>query len=469
MGSEAYGLIGFFTMLQSWFALLDLGLTPTVGRETARFRAGSVTVLQYRQLFRALSFIFVFIAIVGGGGLLLSAGYLSKTWLSFSKLTEHEVLFAVRTIAICVALRWVGGLFRGVISGAECLVWLSCFNAVIASLRFVLVFLSMWLYGFTPTVFFVHQFFVALIEMLGLLVMTRKLLPKLTNHKEHIGYSFSPIKSFIKFSLSIAFTSAVWVMVTQTDKLVLSGILPLAEYGHFSLAVIVAGGILVLSGPVSSALMPRMASLHAKNNNNELIELYRKSTRFVAVITGPVSITMALCAQPLLYAWTGDSSLAEESAVILSLYSLGNGFLVMGAFPYYLQYAKGNVKYHVIGNLITLIFLVPSLILSATFYGGVGAGVVWLAINAFFTLGWVTYVHYRLEPGLQWVWLFKDWLKICIPAAVTAYLIDNLLSFDGGRLEILLKIASVGLGTLLIALLCSGYLCTAIHRIKRGG
>ncbi len=33
MGAEAYGLVGFFTMLQAWFAVLDLGLTPTIGRE----------------------------------------------------------------------------------------------------------------------------------------------------------------------------------------------------------------------------------------------------------------------------------------------------------------------------------------------------------------------------------------------------------------------------------------------------
>lgn len=40
MGAEAYGLVGFFTMLQAWFNLLDIGLTPTVARETARFHGG---------------------------------------------------------------------------------------------------------------------------------------------------------------------------------------------------------------------------------------------------------------------------------------------------------------------------------------------------------------------------------------------------------------------------------------------
>jgi len=47
MGAEAYGLVGFFTMLQAWFGLLDLGLTPTIARETARYRGGSMSGLQY--------------------------------------------------------------------------------------------------------------------------------------------------------------------------------------------------------------------------------------------------------------------------------------------------------------------------------------------------------------------------------------------------------------------------------------
>jgi O-antigen/teichoic acid export membrane protein len=54
MGSEAYGLIGFFAMLQAWFGILDLGLTPTIGRETARYRAGVLPALAFRQLYRAL-------------------------------------------------------------------------------------------------------------------------------------------------------------------------------------------------------------------------------------------------------------------------------------------------------------------------------------------------------------------------------------------------------------------------------
>src|SRR5690606_31139561 len=157
------------------------------------------------------------------------------------------------------------------------------------------------------------------------------------------------------FAMTIAFTSSVWVLVTQTDKLILSGILPLSEYGYFTLAVLVASGIMILSTPVSNVIMPRMARLHAEGRYQEMLAVYRNATQLITIIAGSVAITIAICAEPLLYAWTGDPVIASEAAPILYLYALGNSILVVAAFPYYLQYAIGRLRYHLIGNLIMVL------------------------------------------------------------------------------------------------------------------
>ncbi|MCZ2339107.1 MAG: oligosaccharide flippase family protein [Chitinophagales bacterium] len=117
-----------------------------------------------------------------------------------------------------------------------------------------------------------------------------------------MGWSFKSVQPLLKFALTIAFTSSVWVLVTQTDKLILSGILPLSEYGYFTLAVLVASGIMVVSGPISIAIMPRMARLHAEGKHQELIQIYRNATQLVAVIAGSATIIITLYAKPLLYA-----------------------------------------------------------------------------------------------------------------------------------------------------------------------
>ena len=78
MGAEAYGLVGFFAMLQGLFNLLDFGLTPTISRQTAQYNAGVENALNFRRLFRALSLIFLVIAILGGGALYLLDNYIAR-------------------------------------------------------------------------------------------------------------------------------------------------------------------------------------------------------------------------------------------------------------------------------------------------------------------------------------------------------------------------------------------------------
>lgn len=429
MGAESYGLVGFFTMLQAWFALLDLGLTPTIARETARYHGGSMPALRYRQLFRALSTIFVSIAVIGGMALWLLAEPIAYKWLQVETLSMYMVVVAVQIMAASVALRWLSGLYRGVITGSERLVWLSGFNAIIATLRFPAVLITMWQYGFTPTVFFWHQLAVAIVEVLGLYLMSNKLKPVFPK-SEIIGWSIQPVKPVLKFALTIAFTSSVWVLVTQTDKLILSGILPLAEYGFFTLAVLVASGVMILSAPVSTVIMPRMARLHAEGKHDEMIQVYRNATQLVSVVAGSASLTIAFFAEPLLYAWTGDKEIASNAAPILTLYVLGNGVLAVSAFPYYLQYALGNLRYHLIGNLVTVVTLIPTIIWAASEHGGVGAGWAWLSINSLYLILWVGYVHHKLQPGVHVGWLSKDILGIYVPVILLLFLASAYMSYQ---------------------------------------
>lgn len=433
MGAEAYGLVGFFAMLQAWFSLLDMGLTPTISRETARYNGGSTSALAYRQLLRALTLIFCCIALLGGSVLWFLAGVIAKNWLIVESLSLHEVKFSLQVMAISIALRWMSGIYRGIVSGSEKLVWLSGFNVLIATMRFILIFMSMWIYGFTPTVFFIHQLFVSVIELVCLFLMGNRLTPDKKSIKYNIGWSFQPVKQVLKFSLTIAFTSSVWVLATQVDKLILSGILPLDEYGFFTLAVLVASGILILSGPISLSIMPRMSRLYAEGSIEKMLDIYRQSTQLVTVIAGTVSLILIFFAESLLAIWTGDKVLAQKASKILVLYVIGNLFLVLSAFPYYLQYAKGNLHYHLYGNIGMAGLLIPSIVYFSQQYGGVGAGWVWLTVNAFFFFIWASFIHSKLSPTITLKWLLNDILLLIMPTASVIWILSKLVSLEAYR------------------------------------
>jgi O-antigen/teichoic acid export membrane protein len=449
MGAEAYGLVGFFSMLQAWFNLLDMGLTPTMARETARYRGGALDALFFRRLVRALEGIFLAIALLGGGVLLLLSDQIASHWLIAKQISHLEVLRSIQMMAGTISLRWMSGLYRGQISGSERLVWLSGYNTVIATLRFVGVLSVLAFVSAEPTAFFAYQFCIASVELGGLMFMSYRLLPPIPVG-ERVQWSWGPLKPVLKFSLTIAFTSSAWVMVTQTDKLVLSKVLPLAEYGYFTLAVLVASGIMVVSGPVSGAIMPRMAKLEAEGNHVGLIQIYRQSTQMVAIIAGSAAVTVSLFAEPLLLAWTGNKLLAHQAAPVLILYAIGNGILAISAFPYYLQYAKGNLRLHLIGNVGFVFFLIPTVIWAANQYGSVGAGLTWLGMNCIYFILWVPLVHHKVVPGLNAKWFFHDVAPIVTAVCCAGYLFLRILPPLTSRWEQICVLLGVGVAVMLV-------------------
>ena len=118
LGAEAYGLVGFFTMLQAWFMMLDLGLSPTLSRETARYRGGALAAPDFRALTRFLELLFLAIALVGGAVLFLGAGFIAAHWLNTSRLAPHEIERSLQIIAVIIAMRWMAGLYRSVTAGS---------------------------------------------------------------------------------------------------------------------------------------------------------------------------------------------------------------------------------------------------------------------------------------------------------------------------------------------------------------
>jgi O-antigen/teichoic acid export membrane protein len=463
MGAEAYGLVGFFAMLQAWFTLLDIGLTPTMARETARFRGGATDALNYRRLVRALEGVFLLVALVGGAAMFAASGYIARDWLQASHLPISEVQTAIQLMAIIIAMRWMCGLYRGAISGSERLVWLGGYNSMIATLRFVGVLPVLMFVGVTPTIFFSFQFVVAILELAGLLIFAYRLFPDIPKGMK-LHWDWAPLKPVLKFSLTIAFTSSVWVLVTQTDKLVLSKILPLAEYGYFTLAVLVASGIMVISGPVSSAIMPRMTKLEAEGDHAGLIRVYRQATQLVAVIAGAASITVAFCAEPLLWAWTGDRFLAQQAAPVLILYALGNGILAVTAFPYYLQYAKGDLRLHLIGNAIFVLLLIPAVIWAAIQHGGMGAGWVWVVMNLLTFIAWLPLVHHKFVPGLNYKWYGKDILPIIVPIMLSGYGLRHLMQSNGSRWLQFTEVLVFG-----VVMLAVGFAASSVIRKRISG
>jgi O-antigen/teichoic acid export membrane protein len=256
-------------------------------------------------------------------------------------------------------------------------------------------------------VFFSYALIIAVLELVVSVVKTYVLLPRLEQPLP-LRFDVKPLFPILRFSVSISFLSVVWVLVTQVDKLILSKLLNLSEYGLFTLAAAAASGLMVLANPISNAVQPRFARLHAEGNETELIALYRKATQFVSIMVFPVAMVLVFFAKPVIWIWTNDPGVADKIAAVFALYVLGNALLAIAAFAYYLQFAKGDMRLNLYGNVLFLVVQVPSTALATVKYGMIGAGCAWLIARAMFLLLWVPIVHRRFAKGIHLKWLVHD-------------------------------------------------------------
>src|SRR3990172_3984222 len=106
MGMEAYGLIGFYFMLQGVLQILDLGLSPTMNREMARYSVLPGKTGEARDFVRTLEVGYWAIGILIGCAVWYTAPYIASHWIKAGTILTLEERRAVPIIGALAALQW---------------------------------------------------------------------------------------------------------------------------------------------------------------------------------------------------------------------------------------------------------------------------------------------------------------------------------------------------------------------------
>lgn len=436
LGAEAYGLVGFFTVLMSWMVLLDMGLSTTLARETAKLKDKLNGLFELKKMTLSIELSFMIISLFIFSAIFFGSAWISTHWLDVKELSYETVENTIEIMAFMIVLRWFVGLYQGTIIGFEHHIWLNIYKVIFTTLKFFGAFLLIVYVSNDIVHFFYFQLIVAIFE----LIVIKFKVDSYMQVSQKVSPSFITLKQIAPFALNIAYTSSIWVFITQLDKLMLSHYLPLNEYGFFTLVILLSGAILQIFQPVGQAILPRMTSLLSSGKEKEMIALYHKSTQIVSVIVLSVSGIVAVFAYELLYALTGNIEASQWAAPILFWYALGNGAVALLSFQYYMQYAHGNLKYHVKGNTYFGFVQIIVVALAVHFYGALGAGIAWFGLQTFFLLWWPGFIHSKFAPGIHKDWIFKDMLPsyIVVLSYISLLKIMNIDFILFNRFEIFL-------------------------------
>ncbi|MGI9237134.1 MAG: oligosaccharide flippase family protein, partial [Woeseiaceae bacterium] len=251
LGAESFGLVGFFLVLQAWMQIFDMGMSPLLSRQTAQSRGENAGYRELKRLLRSLELVFVVIAVVIFLAVASGSAWIATSWLKVATLSEDTVADCVVLMGAIVALRFFAVLYRSGIQGTENQVALNIASLVLVTIKFVGALLLLKFVTQDIADFFLYQLFVGGLELVAFGVMLYRLIP--SSDKVGIGFCWQTLKPVLPFAGGMAYTAGIWVLLTQFDKLVLSNVLSLAEYGYFALVVVIATGISQVGAPISQA------------------------------------------------------------------------------------------------------------------------------------------------------------------------------------------------------------------------
>ena len=113
LGAEAYGLVGFLMMAYVWMNLLDIGLSPTLGRIIAYDRGQGVTMDSAGRLAKTIEVVLGAVVVT-----LFLAAYafndvIFEGVFNSSALPRETVLLSFMLIGLILTSRLFSSLFKG--------------------------------------------------------------------------------------------------------------------------------------------------------------------------------------------------------------------------------------------------------------------------------------------------------------------------------------------------------------------
>jgi O-antigen/teichoic acid export membrane protein len=415
IGIEAYGLIGIFALLQAWLALLDMGMKPALGREMARFRGGAHDAQSIRDLLRSVELVGIAVGGAVALGIWAASTWLASHWLKVESIPVQVVARAFTAMGVVTALRFVEDLYVSCLAGLELQVQQNAVVAVMATVRSLgAIGVLAWI---APTVeaFFMWQGLVSLATVALFACIVYRALPAPLRRARLSGTALRGIWQFAAGMIAITCLGA---LLTQADKILLSRLLTLKAYGYYTLAWVVASGLVTLAGPVTAAFYPRFTTLVTVGDGPALRAAYHQGAQLVTVLTGSAAIILIVFRDQVMLVWTGDPAVVLRVAPLMAVLAVGTLMNGMMFIPSVMMLAHGWTALTIKVSAGAVALLIPAILWVAPRYGAIGAAWVWVTLNTGYAVFAVSLMHRRLLRGEKWRWYRQD---VALPlAAATA-------------------------------------------------
>jgi len=462
MGIEAYALVGFYLMLQAILQVLDLGLTPTMNREMARYSSKPDQACEMRDLARTFEAAYWIVGLGLGVILMLLASTIATRWINSTAISTSNVIAAVGMMGALLALQWPLSLYNGGLLGLQHQVRLNAIRAAAATLSAVGAVAVLRFVSGDVFVFFGWQMVVATLQVVLTALTFWRSMPAPTRVAR---FDIRLIRRTAPFATGMTGIAFFAMILVQMDKVVLSKLLPLEAFGYYVLAVTMASGLQLFITPIFTAVFPRLSSLVANDDHEAIRRLYHDASQLMAALVAPMAAVLSLFSFEVVSLWTGDASTAARTAPILAIFVIGTAINGLMHLPYALQIAYGWTSVGLALTVAKVVVFLPLLVWAVLRYGAIGAAAVWTLLNVAYLTVAVPLTHGRLLVGDAGRWFLAD-VGLPILGALSAAFVGRLLAPEpASSVEAMVSVGTVTLVAFTAALVLAPRLRTGILQL----
>lgn len=375
LGTEALGLVGVYAALQAMLGLFDLGLPMAANHRLAIMISRDTPPVRQAVMVRTLEILFWGMAVLFFLlGLALHVP-LAASWLNIVELPRPMVETSLVLMVIATAVRFPVTFYTNVLFAHDRHVYPNVITAISAILRIVVSVVALTSFHVGIVGYFVIQLVGSVAEVLLLVAGVWLVQP----HR-WVRPQFAVLRDVASMAGGLTLISLTAVVLSQIDKVILSKMLTLGEFGLYSAGYTLAAGLAALSYPVGNAIFPQLSrSLAGKGDDTARI--IHAATELTVLILVPFGCVMIVQTESMLGLLFLVKAVPDALASILPLMMLGGmaqGFVTL---PHLYQVASERVEIVVWINVALLVPYV-ALILIATKAGGVlGAAVAFAVFN----------------------------------------------------------------------------------------
>jgi O-antigen/teichoic acid export membrane protein len=455
LGLESFGLIAFYLIWVTILGVLETGFSSTILREFSWFAAKRKKIIKIFHLFRSaeifyFSLIF-FICLIFGVLVFLFGKEFFKSNTLNSEIIHQTLILMIFSLACSSPLGlYVGGL-RGLNKHQQCSFLLALF-ATIRGLGCVIVLLYI---KSDIRIFFI---FLIIINSTQLLTFRWLLLRSFTKCDYFNKFSLNPLKPIKNYFTGIIFCTAIAIILSQSDKLILSRIVTLEDFSLYTISWTVASALSLLVSPIISVYSPKITALISNKENKALIKNFKLLSQLTNILTLSPAVVLIFFSKQALFVWTGNPFISDNAAPILSVLVIGM-LLINCSYPSLtLLYSKNKIKEIIILNLISLIFI-PFQIFAIKYYGLAGAAYIWLFYGITFNISCQAICQKYLSNINFYLFNFYNFIipfcVVFIINFISSYFINN---FNEKFEIIIIIIFNLFISWLILLLLCKDLL-----------